>query len=126
MLQKGLSNRPSGAVALLILTGSLVLNWVRGEDVLAERFWNSNLPNWNTLTCFAEQAAGHLHKVLEEVVIGSSSDYSYQKQGRKAVEINLPGFPFEKNTKPPARFQEINSPRCMPAPTTQTACLAPA
>lgn len=126
MFQKGLSNRPSGAVALLILTGSLVLNWVRGENVLAEKFWGAYLPSWSKLSCLAEQTACHLHKVFEEIVIGSSTDYGYQKQGRKTVEINLQGLPFEENIKPPVKLQEINVPRHMPAPTAQTARLAPA
>lgn len=126
MLQKGLSNRPSGAVALLLLAGSLALNWVRGENILAERFWGVPALNWGSFSCYAEQAACHLNKVLEEVVTGSSYDFGYEKRSRKVVEINQPDVPFNLKAKPRLPFQGVSSPRCTPAPTAQTVCPAPA
>ncbi len=92
MLQKGLSNRPSGAVAFLIIVGSLALNLLRGENVLEEFLWGSHGLGISNLRCYAEQAACHLHKVFEEVVIGSPRDYDegYEKKERKVAKAFYP------------------------------------
>lgn len=103
MLQKGLSNRPSGAVALLIIGGSLLLNLVRGENVLEEVLWGSHGLRISNLRCYAAQAACHFHKVFEEIVLGSPRDYGYGKKARKVAEASyrnpLPQqHPVPKNT----------------------------
>ncbi len=92
MLQKGLSNRPSGAVALLILLGSLALNLLRGENVLEQYLWGNHGVKISNLRCYAAQAACHLQKVFEEVVLGSprDSDYGYGKKARKVAEASYP------------------------------------
>lgn len=89
MLQKGLSNRPSGAVALLIIGGSIVLNFARGENVLADLLWGNQLLRLSNWKCYAEQAACHLHRVFEEVVTGAPHDQNedrFEKRERKMAE----------------------------------------
>ncbi len=90
MLQKGLSNRPSCAVALLLLAGSLVLNLVRGENILADMKWGANARSWRELSCYAERAAGHMQSFFEETVLGPPRDYGCKRSGREVVEIRRP------------------------------------
>ncbi len=103
MLQKGLSNRPSGAVALLIVAGSLVLNLIRGENILADLFWGREARSWSNLSCYAEQAACRLRNFFEETVIGPPRDFGYEKRDRKVVEISQPLAP-----RTPAAKQEVS------------------
>jgi hypothetical protein len=92
MLQKGLSNRPSGAVALLIVAGSLVLNFIRGENIVAERLWGGHSMSLAKLSCYAQQAACHVRYFFEDAVIGPRQDLGYEKKSRKVVEINAPSL----------------------------------
>ncbi len=99
MLQKGLSNRPSGAVALLIIAGSLALNWVRGENILADSLWGTNAQSWANLSCYAQQAACHAKNFFEETVLGPQRDYGYERKSRNAVEIKQPFAPRAKQER---------------------------
>lgn len=106
MLQRGLSNRPSCAVALLIIAGSIVLNLARGENVLADLLWGNHVlsvPKWK---CYAQQAARQLHKVFEEVVMGAPQEHGnekFEKKERKMAEAPRPILPVREPGSPPAR-----------------------
>lgn len=106
MLQKGLSNRPSGAVALLIIAGSIALNAVRGENVLANLIWGAEAKMLAKLPGYAEQAACHVRNFFEETVIGAERDYGCNnKSSRKVVNIKLPSLPPEDRERhKPERF----------------------
>ena len=90
MLQKALSNRPSGAVALLLIAASLVLNLLRGENILVNSLWQNEMARWAVLSCYAQRTTSYVKAFLEETLIGKSSDYGFEKKNRKVVEISLP------------------------------------
>lgn len=83
MLQRGLSNRPSGAVALLIIGGSIVLNLLRGENVLKDLLWADQVQRLSGLRCYAERAACQLHRVFQEVVWGAPQESGEDKIEKK-------------------------------------------